>query len=65
MNHETNTTGCDDCRYLKGNHCTLWNVMVADPRNSHCDSVRPYYPAANIDIKLGGMFSCPPRSRNA
>ncbi len=30
--------GCDDCKYLKGHRCTLWQVKVSDPHNSHCES---------------------------
>jgi len=30
--------GCDDCSYLKGNRCKLWEVKVDDPHNSHCES---------------------------
>jgi hypothetical protein len=36
------TYGCDDCRYLKQGRCTLWDVDVNDPENSHCDNVRPH-----------------------
>ncbi len=30
--------GCDNCKYLNGHHCKLWQVKVADPHNSHCES---------------------------
>ncbi len=31
--------GCDDCKYLKGKRCTMWEVKVSDPHNSHCEVV--------------------------
>ncbi len=34
----TKSYGCDDCGYLKGKRCTLWEVKVSDPRDSHCES---------------------------
>ena len=30
--------GCDDCKYLKKHRCTLWQIAVPDPANSHCES---------------------------
>ena len=33
------TYGCDDCRMLKGNYCKLWQIKIADPHNSHCESI--------------------------
>lgn len=39
MESKTDTSyGCDDCRMLKGKYCKLWQVKVADPHNSHCES---------------------------
>ena len=32
------TYGCDDCRFLIGKRCKLWQVAVPDPHDSHCDS---------------------------
>jgi len=32
------TYGCDDCQYLKGKHCKLWEVKIDEPHNSHCES---------------------------
>jgi len=34
---ETKTYGCDDCKYLKGKRCTLWEVKVEDAHNSSCE----------------------------
>lgn len=36
---EDKTLGCDDCIYLKGGRCRLWQVKVSDPHNSHCETV--------------------------
>jgi len=30
------TYGCDDCIYLRGKRCILWEVKVTNPSNSHC-----------------------------
>ncbi len=30
--------GCDDCSYLKGKRCTLWEVKVENPSDNHCES---------------------------
>lgn len=30
--------GCDDCSYLNGKRCKLWEIKVNDPHNSHCES---------------------------
>jgi len=35
--------GCDDCKYLKGNRCTMWEVKVDYPYNSHCEVVTSKY----------------------
>ena len=41
--------GCDDCKYLKGSRCRLWEVKVSDPYNSHCDSgQRPATPPSDF-----------------
>ena len=37
--HDKNKTyGCDDCSYLKGKRCQLWQIKIDDPHNSHCVS---------------------------
>ncbi len=37
--HEANKTyGCDDCSYLKGKRCTLWELKVDNPGGSYCES---------------------------
>jgi len=30
--------GCDDCSYLKEKRCTLWEMKIAKPKDSHCES---------------------------
>jgi hypothetical protein len=35
------TFGCDDCRYLTGKRCKLWQVKVEDAHNQHCESGKP------------------------
>jgi len=30
--------GCDNCKYLNGKCCKLWQVKVEDAHNSHCES---------------------------
>lgn len=37
---EDKTYGCDDCKYLKGKRCILWQVKVEDAHNSHCECVQ-------------------------
>lgn len=32
------TFGCDNCVYLKGQRCQLWEVKVIDAHNSSCES---------------------------
>ncbi len=34
------TYGCDDCKYLNGKRCKLWQVAVANPHDSHCESLQ-------------------------
>ena len=37
--HEAGKTyGCDDCSYLKGKRCRLWEVKVNEPEDSCCES---------------------------
>ena len=33
------SVGCDDCKFLKGKRCTMWEVKVSDPHNSHCEII--------------------------
>ena len=33
--------GCDDCKFLKGKRCKLWQVRVNYPHESHCESIYP------------------------
>ena len=35
--------GCDDCKYLKGKRCSLWEIKIDDPHNSHCEVVLSEY----------------------
>ena len=30
--------GCDDCSHLKGKRCTLWEIKIERPSDSHCVS---------------------------
>lgn len=36
----TISTGCNNCTYLKGKHCKLWQITVKQPDDSHCESWR-------------------------
>ena len=57
--------GCDDCRYYTGHRCELWEVAVPDPCDSHCDSVRPWLPSADVSTKLTNVLEQgPARSHN-
>ena len=38
MINDEGTFGCDDCIYLKGHRCKLWEAKIDDPHDSHCDS---------------------------
>lgn len=33
-----NSFGCDNCKFLKGKRCTMWEIKIADPSDSHCVS---------------------------
>ena len=30
--------GCDNCKYLKGKHCKLWQIKIENPHDSHCET---------------------------
>ncbi len=30
--------GCDNCKFLTGKRCKLWQVKVEVPDDSHCES---------------------------
>lgn len=32
------SAGCDNCKYLTGKRCKLWQVKVQNPNDSHCES---------------------------
>jgi hypothetical protein len=34
----SNDFGCDNCKYLNGKQCKLWQVRVSDAHNQSCES---------------------------
>ena len=32
------SVGCDNCNFLSGKRCKLWQVKVENPNDAHCES---------------------------
>ena len=33
------TPSCDDCKFLVGHQCKMWEVKIKNPHNSHCEII--------------------------
>lgn len=37
---ETETYGCEDCKFYSRHRCKLWQVAVVDAIDSHCECLQ-------------------------
>ncbi len=45
---------CEDCVYYKARRCTLWEVSVPNPDDSHCESLT--LPSSRRGLPSGGVL---------